>query len=183
MDRDRNGSKTVESVVTPERPRRAAGSARRRNLTRGDYLALGAFRLALRKFLAFSEAGAKAQGLTTQQHQALLAIKTHVGPEAINVSELAEALLVKNHSALGLAERLEERGLVMRRDSERDRRRVLLYLTTAGERVLATISRNNLGKLKSTLPVFTDLLRALEQLDVPAHAADEPPPESESPER
>lgn len=157
--------------VTEPRLQKPTQAAKRRHLTRGDYSALGAFRLALRKFLAFSEAGAKAQGLTTQQHQALLAIKTHDGPEAMTVSELAACLLVKNHSALGLAERLEERGLVERRTSERDRRRVLLHLTKRAERILATISRNNLGKLKSTMPVFTDLLHALEQLELPTEDA------------
>ncbi len=162
------------------RPDTAPQRRRRRDLSPEDYLALGAFRQALRRFQAFSEAGAKAQGLTSQQHQALLAIKTHRGREAMNVSELAASLLIKNHSALGLVERLEERGLVNRRESETDRRRVLLYLTRPAERILATISRNNLGKLKSTLPVFTELLHALEQLDLPIHREDEPPSEGDA---
>lgn len=161
--------------LTGPRSKKPSPSANRKHLTLADYRALGAFRHALRKFLAFSEAGAKAQGLTTQQHQALLAIKTHDGREAMSVSELADCLLVKNHSALGLVERLEERGLIERRTSERDRRRVLLHLTKPAERVLATISRNNLGKLKSTMPVFTDLLHALEHLELPAHTGDAPP--------
>lgn len=161
------------------RPRRTLRRSRR-ELTAADYQALGAFRLALRKFLAFSQAGAKAHGLTSQQHQALLAIKTHTGEEAISVGELAQCLLIKNHSALGLVERLEERGLVERHISERDRRRVLLSLTRPAERVLATISRNNLGKLKSTLPVFTDLVHALEQLELPAVSSDAPPSDDDT---
>lgn len=164
-------------------PRPTATRSRRRELALADYQALGAFRHALRKFLAFSQAGAKARGLTSQQHQALLAIKIHPGPEAMSVSELAESLLIKNHSALGLVERLEDRGLVERRVSARDRRRVLLFLTRPAERILAAISRNNLGKLKSTLPVFTDLLHALEQLELPVMSSDTPPLEDEKAER
>lgn len=141
--------------------------ATRRRLTAADYRALGAFRLALRRFLAFSEAEARAEGLTPQQHQALLAIKTHAGGEAISVGQLAESLLIKNHSAVGLVARLEERALVVRQESPRDRRRILVSLTPPAEKILERISRNNLGKLKSTAPVFADLLRALEQLELP----------------
>jgi DNA-binding MarR family transcriptional regulator len=129
---------------------------------------LGAFRHALRRFLAFSGAEAGAQGLTAQQHQALLAIRAHPGPEPISIGELAHSLLIKNHSAVGLVERVTARGLVTRDQSPRDRRRVILRLTPAGAKILETISRNNLGKLKASLPVFTDLLHALEQLELPA---------------
>jgi DNA-binding MarR family transcriptional regulator len=145
-------------------------------LTLADYRALGAFRHAVRRFLAFSEAGAVAQAITPQQHQALLAIKAHDGEEAMSVSELASCLLIKTHSAVGMVARLVDRGLVVRMASERDRRRIQLTLTRAGERILETISRKNLGQLKSTMPVFTDLLDALEQLDLPPppHASDLP---------
>ena len=156
------------------KPRRSSRPTRRA-LTLADYRALGAFRHAVRRFLAFSESGAVAQAITPQQHQALLAIKAHEGDQAISVSELANSLLIKTHSAVGLVARLVDRGLVMRRTSERDRRRILLTLTRAGERVLETISRKNLGQLKTTMPVFTDLLNALEQLDLP------PPPDDPGP--
>ncbi len=133
-----------------------------------DYQALGAFRLALRRFLAFSEAEARAVGLTPRQHQALLAVRAHSGPDAMTVGQLAESLLIKNHSAVGLVERLVERGLLVRAPAAQDRRRVELSLTQAGVVALETISRNNLGKLKSTVQVFADLMRSLEQLELPA---------------
>ncbi|HEY0648080.1 MarR family winged helix-turn-helix transcriptional regulator [Phenylobacterium sp.] len=155
-------------TATTARPPMTARRASRRKLTTPDYQALGAFRLALRRFLAFSEAGARALGLTPQQHQALLAIRAHAGLKAMSVGELAESLLIKNHSALGLVDRLVERGLLVRAAAPHDRRRVALTLTEAGAQALETISRNNLGKLKSTIPVFTDLLQALEQLDLPS---------------
>ncbi|WP_293676373.1 helix-turn-helix domain-containing protein, partial [uncultured Phenylobacterium sp.] len=92
---------TVSAYPAPAPQRRA-----RRRLSPGDYQALGAFRQALRRFLAFSESGARTLGLTPQQHQALLAVRAHPGPGAISVGELARALLIKNHSALGLVDRL-----------------------------------------------------------------------------
>lgn len=157
------------------RPSTSAARPSRRRLTTSDYQALGAFRLALRRFLAFSEAGARALGLTPQQHQALLAVRAHAGPTAMSVGELAECLLIKNHSALGLVDRLVERGLLERAPAAHDRRRVALSLTPAGAKALETISRNNLGKLKSTVPVFTELLHALEQLELPAPGDADPP--------
>jgi DNA-binding MarR family transcriptional regulator len=153
---------------------------RRRRLTAADYQALGAFRHALRKFLAFSEAGARALDLTPQQHQALLAIRAHTGVEAMTVGELAETLLIKNHSAVGLVARLVERGLVVRRTSAEDRRRVLLDLTPEAEGKLETISRNNLGELNRASDIFRELLGTLRQLDVDGlwTEAAEPPPDA-----
>lgn len=180
-----HGTNLVDPGAAPRKPRRLVGRAKRstvpapaappsttrrtsrRKLATADYQALGAFRLALRRFLAFSEAGARALGLTPQQHQALLAVRAHAGPTAMSVGELADSLLIKNHSALGLVDRLVERGLLARAPAPHDRRRVALTLTEAGAQVLETISRNNLGQLKSTVPVFTDLLQALEQLELP----------------
>lgn len=136
-----------------------------KRLTPEDYQALGAFREALRRFLRFSEAGAKALGLTPQQHQAMLVIHAHGGPEPISVGHLAERLLIKNHSAVGLVARLQERGMVTREASPDDRRRVLLRLTPKAEQQLETISRNNLRELKSNAEVFNHLLATLQRIE------------------
>jgi DNA-binding MarR family transcriptional regulator len=167
-------------MTTDDRP---AARRRHRDLSSDEYQALGAFRQALRRFLAFSEAGAQALGLTPQQHQALLAVRAHSGPEPMSVGELARALLVRNHSALGLVDRLVERGLLERSYSQTDGRRVLLALSELGRAKLETISRNNLGELKSDLPVFTDLLQALEQLEPPAASPRQPSDKPKSPRR
>lgn len=137
----------------------------RRKLNLEDYRALGAYRHALRRFLAYSEAGARRQGLTPQQHQALLAIRAHIGPEPMSVGELAECLLIKNHSAVGLVARLEDRGLVLRAASEVDRRRVVLTLTAEAEAKLEIISRDNLGELKSSAFEIADLLETIARLE------------------
>ena len=91
------------------RDRRGAG---RGTVTKAEYESMAAVRYALRRFLRFSEDGAKAVGLTPQQHQALLAIKGYPARDSVTVGELAERLQVRHHSAVGLVDRLEALGLV-----------------------------------------------------------------------
>ncbi len=129
-------------------------------LTDDDYQALGEFRRAIRQFLAFSEEGARAYGLTSQQHQALLAIKAHRGPDPISIGDLAQCLLIKNHSAVELVARLVERDLVSRRDDEADRRRVVLALRPRGADILETISRRNLGQLRQGADILAEIIEA-----------------------
>jgi DNA-binding MarR family transcriptional regulator len=137
-----------------------------RRLRNDDYLALGDFRRAMRQFLAFSAQGAESHGLTARQHQALLAVRAHRGKEAITIGELADSLLIKNHSAVGLVARLVERGLVARSASGLDRRRVLVGLTLRGEAVLEDISQRNLGELGRASASLEGLLKALNDLKV-----------------
>jgi DNA-binding MarR family transcriptional regulator len=138
---------------------------REAQLTHEDYAALGAFRMALRRFLKFSEAAAQASGLTAQQHQALLAIRAHAGAEPMSIGELAACLLIKNHSAVGLVARLQARGLVERNPSPDDRRRVQLTLTPEADRVLEQISRENIVELRESAEAFDALLSALRRID------------------
>jgi DNA-binding MarR family transcriptional regulator len=148
--------------------RPAARPAQQRNgqdLTQGDYMAMGAFRSALRRFLAFSEAKALEAGLTAQQHQALLAIKAHVGREPLTIGELADCLIIKNHSAVGLVGRLVDRGLAVREPSELDRRRVVLRITPAAEKLVEAVTRQNLQELGSSAVVIKDLLSTLKRID------------------
>lgn len=129
-------------------------------LTSEDYRALGDFRHAIRQFLAFSEDGAKTHGLTSQQHQALLAIKAHPGPDPISIGDLAQSLLIKNHSAVELVARLVERDLVSRRDADEDRRRVILSLRPHGEEILEAISRRNLSRLNDGADILAEIIEA-----------------------
>ena len=156
-------------------PQKTPGARRKpRSATLGDaeYRALGHFRKAMRDFLAFSEASARDEGLTSQQHQALLAIRSHPGSGNMTVGELAECLLIKNHSAVELVGRLVERELVQRRESETDRRRVLLQLTAQGTRQLEAISRRNLRQLQETAEILSQLLATARRLQGAEGAAE-----------
>lgn len=136
-------------------------------LTSDDYRALGEFRRAIRQFLAFSEDGAREHGLTAQQHQALLAIRAHPKPEPISIGDLAASLLIKNHSAVELVARLVERDLVERRDSDADRRRVVLALRPRGAEILETISRRNLARLSEGADILADIIEAARRATAP----------------
>lgn len=135
-------------------------------LDAADYQSLGEFRRAIRDFLAFSEESAREYGVTAQQHQALLSIRAHAGPEPMSIGELADSLLIKNHSAVGLVARLVERGLVARQASATDRRRVLLTLEPRGEETLQRISHNNLRKLTVTARSLRRVLSMLRKMEI-----------------
>lgn len=130
-----------------------------------EYRAIGDFRRALREFLEFSDNAARHCGVTPQQHQALLAIRTHVGPEPMSISELAACLMIRNHSAVGLVTRLVERGLVEREESEEDRRRVLLKLLPNGAEVLKQISLLNVGEYRRSADFLSHVLRRVRALN------------------
>src|SRR5262252_2609185 len=106
------------------------------SLTSRDYRALADFRYQIRRFLYFSEEAARRAGLEPQQYQMLLAIRALEETDHSTIGDLAGHLLVRHHSAVGMIDRLEERGLVERiRDAE-DRRQVRVRATADGESVL-----------------------------------------------
>jgi DNA-binding MarR family transcriptional regulator len=135
--------------------------ATRNRLTKAEYEMLAAFRFALRQFLRFSEEEAQAAKLTPQQHQALLAIKGFPGRDTVNVSELAERLQLRHHSAVELIDRLEADKLVKREPDESDGRKVLIGLTGRGEQVLEKLSEAHREQLDRIGPQLTRLLNEL----------------------
>lgn len=116
-------------------------------LTDRDYRRLLAFRTELRGFLHWSEEQAVALGITATQHQLLLAIRGHDDPRGPTVGDVAAALMLRHHSAVGLVDRAAEAGLVRREPDPEDLRYVRLRLTPAGRRILAQLSRRHLEEL------------------------------------
>ena len=131
----------------------------RRKARAVDYQALAKFRYQLRVFLAFSETAAVRQGLTAQQHQALLAIKGFAGSDLASVGDLARTLLIRHHTAVELATRMKKLGLINRSVDARDGRRVLLKLTARGERKLHALSAIHLEELRAVGPTLVGILR------------------------
>jgi len=132
-----------------------------KQLSKAQYETLAAFRYALRQFLRFSEEAAHAAGITPQQHQALLAIKGFPKRDQVTVSELAERLQLRHHSAVGLIDRLVEEKLVLRIPSDKDRRQVLIQLTLRGEKMLGALSFAHSKQLKQMSPDLKQLLNRL----------------------
>jgi DNA-binding MarR family transcriptional regulator len=127
-----------------------------------EYEALAAFRYALRRFAMFSEAEAKAAGLTPRQHQTLLAIKgrkPRTGSGGLGIGEIAEHLLIRHNTAVELVDRLTEAGLVQRLPDPADRRRIVVRLTDHAEALLRRLSAAHLRELRAIRPGLLALLQ------------------------
>lgn len=131
--------------------------------TKSQYEDLAAFRFELRQFLRFSEEAAAAAGVTAQQYQALLVIKGFPGRDYVTVGELAERLLIRHHSAVGLVDRLVHEDLVTRNAADDDRRQVHIRLTPRGDHVLADLASNHREKLRFVGPELRALLQRVNQ--------------------
>ncbi len=127
-------------------------------LTQADYTALAEFRYLIRCFLEFSENAAKDAGLTPRHHQALLAIKGYGRGQPITVGDLAERLRIRHNTAVELANRLSEHGLVIRSQDDKDQRRVMLKLTRLAERHLEDLSSAHLDELARIKPMLEGVL-------------------------
>jgi DNA-binding MarR family transcriptional regulator/uncharacterized cupin superfamily protein len=138
----------------------------RRSLTDADYRRLLAFRVELRRFIRHSETVATETGLTPALHQLLLAIRGSAQPGGSNIATIAETLGVRHHTAVELAQRAEQLGLITRRRDEHDLRQLHLQLTTTGTASLETLSRRH-------LPAITQLAERLAQV-IASNAASAP---------
>ena len=121
----------------------------RAKLTKQDFEALSEFRFRLRRFERFSENAAQAEGITPLQYFLLLHIKGFPGRDWASVGELAERLQAQQHGVVALVSRCEALGLVQRRRSESDRRRVEIHLLSKGEQLLAHLAAVHRAELKS----------------------------------
>ena len=126
---------------------------KKKDVTPEQYRSLAEFRYRIRKFLHFSENAARSSGLEPQQHQLLLAVKGFAADDdGPAIGYLAERLQIRHHSAVELVDRMEERGMVRRRTGEKDRRRVLVALTTAGEDLLKDLAVQHIAELRQMGP-------------------------------
>jgi DNA-binding MarR family transcriptional regulator len=137
-------------------------------LSKAEYELLATFRYALRQFLRFSEEAARAAGIEPQQHQALLAIKGFPERDQITISELADRLQIRHHSAVGLVDRLVAHGLLAREPATGDRRQVYVGLTALGEALLEQLTAAHKQELRRLGPELRMLLGHLsEGLEAP----------------
>jgi DNA-binding MarR family transcriptional regulator len=126
-----------------------------------DYQALAEFRYQIRQFIRFSELAAKSAGLEPRQHQLLLALKGLPTGKDATITYVADRLQVRHHSAVGLVDRLAQRGLVERERNDDDRRQVLVHLTAHGEEMLRELSAHHVAELRATAPGLVQSLEAL----------------------
>ena len=143
---------------------KASEDRREQGLDDAQFAALAGFRRALRQLMADSEQICAASGLTTQRFQALLAIRTFAG-EAMSIGALAEELVLKHHSAVELAGRLEQAGLINRQGDPDDKRRVLLTLTDLGAERLNELACAHGQGLSQSRDVIIKSLKGLPGAD------------------
>ena len=136
-------------------------------ITKSEYETLAAFRYSLRQFLHFSEEAAQSVGLTPQQHQALLSIKGFPGRDKITITELAEQIQIRHHSAVGLADRLMAQGYLVREQSLTDRRQVYVTLSPKGSAILEQLSAVHKEELHRMLPGLRQLAEQLSNDEIP----------------
>lgn len=142
----------VPSAVRPAR--------RSSKMRREDYESLAAVRVALRKFLAFSEMICAGAGVTTQHYQTMLAIRAHEN-QAPSVKELAEVLVLVPSAVVQLVDRMVKQGLVERVPSPTDGRSVLVKLTQGGGTVLAGLASQHMQELVGHRPLLIESLMRL----------------------
>ena len=137
-------------------------------ITKSEYETLAAFRYSLRQFLHFSEEVAHSVGLAPQQHQALLSIKGFPGRDKITITELAEQMQIRHHSAVGLVDRLMAQGFLVREQSLTDRRQVYVTLSSKGLAILEQLSAVQKEELRRMLPKLRELIEQLSADEIPA---------------
>lgn len=134
-------------------------------LEQADFEHLLELRTGLRRFLRWSEEQANAAGLTAAKHQLLLAIKGHPDPAGPTIGEVADYLVLRHHSAVGLIDRAEKDGLVKRTRDPESRSVVRVTLTPAGDAKLDALAEAHLQEIMHLAPTMQTLWRALEDGD------------------
>jgi DNA-binding MarR family transcriptional regulator len=128
---------------------------RKRKLTDRDYQLLLEFRAGLRQFLHWSRSQAEKAGLTSTQHQLLLAIRGHEDGRGPTIGEVADSMMLRHHSAVELVDRAEAAGLVRRSADSEDQRLVRVRLTPEGARKLEQLALAHLEELEVLAPRLT----------------------------
>jgi len=130
--------------------------------TKQDYDSMARLRYALRKFLRFSKdlVSVKAK-LTSEQYEALLALKAFSDDEGLTVGQLSERVQVKHHTAVSLTDKLAARNLITKRRARPDRRYVYVKLTAAGKRLLASLAAGHRREIRTHA---NEMIKALTKL-------------------
>jgi DNA-binding MarR family transcriptional regulator len=129
-------------------------------LTDEQFARILEFRIALRRFGAFSEEQAAKLGMTAPQHQLLLAIRGNSDPLGPTIADVARSLMIRHHSAVGLVDRTRQLGLIERQRDEQDHRLVRLRLTPLGHERVNALAQAHLKELQKLAEVLGALLAA-----------------------
>ncbi len=132
-------------------------------LEQADFEHLLRLRTGLRRFLRWSEGQARSAGLTPSQHQLLLAVRGHPDPGGPTIGDLAEYLVLRHHSVVGLVDRASADGLVTRTPDPASRSVVRVALTPHGASRLDALAQAHLEEISHLGPTMRTLWRELER--------------------
>jgi DNA-binding MarR family transcriptional regulator len=121
------------------------------------YARLAALRAGIRSYLAWAEERAREHDMTPAQVQLALAIRSYDDPAGPTLTDLADTLLLRHHSVVGLVDRAELAGLVRRSRDLEHRSRVHVRLTPEGAERLETLSVLHLEWLAEAAPRFAEV--------------------------
>jgi DNA-binding MarR family transcriptional regulator len=82
-------------------------------------------------------------------------------PGRVTINELAQQLLIRHNSAVGLVDRLNDQGLVAREPAPEDGRKVYLRLTAKGDRILEKLAEVHREELQRIGPQLEALLHQI----------------------
>jgi DNA-binding MarR family transcriptional regulator len=148
-------------------------------LDHSDFEHLLELRTGLRRFLRWSEDQARAAGLTATKHQLLLAIKGDPNPAGPTIGEIADHLVLRHHSAVGLVDRAVKDGLVRRNPDPLNKSIVRVTLTPAGAAKLDALAEAHVEEIAHLAPAMRTLWRQLEK----ANDGNTPHPAARRPKR
>jgi DNA-binding MarR family transcriptional regulator len=135
-----------------EGPRAAVGQDALTPIADEGYEQLAELRAGLRRYLAWAEERAREHDLTPAQFQLALAVRASSDPAGPTLTELADTLLLRHHSVVGLVDRAEDSGLVTRLRDPVHASRVHVQLTERGRERLSTLSGLHLRRLAELAP-------------------------------
>jgi DNA-binding MarR family transcriptional regulator len=161
------------NILAPSRRKRGYATAQKPGAAETigveQFRKLAEFRFQLRKFLHFSHAAAEQCGVRPQQYQMLQCISGMPAELDPTIANVAARMLLKHNSAVELVDRTIEQGLLRRCPDPTDHRRILLRVTTQGERILASLAEYHMQELEQAGP---ELIRALRRVLSMKPAAD-----------
>lgn len=124
----------------PAPRRRSPQSGSSAPLAETDWARLADLRAGIRRYLAWAEQRAREHDMTPAQVQLALAVRSHPDPAGPTLSDLADTLLLRHHSVVGLVDRAQEAGLVRRERDPEHPSRVRVRLTPDGAERLEALS-------------------------------------------
>src|SRR5512134_2153193 len=91
----------------------------------------------------------------------MLVVRGCPGDRRVTINDLAQQLLIRHNSAVGLVDRLHKQGLVAREASPLDKRKVYLRLTAKGDRVLERLAGVHREELRRIGPQLRQLVQQI----------------------